>query len=214
MNNLKRIARAILLVAATSLLLGSLAAANAFDVHVTVDTSSISGQSGYLDFSLLPSAFDSQFATAEIQHFGTDGMVSANAPFITGDASGMLPGTLSLDNATFYNDYFQDFTFGNSLSFDLLLDGPALESPDGIASGGSTFTFGMFASDQVTPLLSTSPNGEALDVNVNLDGTASYTTYPAGAGQPSAVQVVPEPASLTLLVSGAFGLLMFRKRNK
>jgi opacity protein-like surface antigen len=214
MNNAMKIIRAILLVAVTSLLLGSLAAADAVSYHVTVNTSSINGQSGYLDFSLLPSAFDSQLATVQVLNFGTDGVVSANPAFLTGDASGMLPGTISLDNATFFNDYFQDFTFGNSLSFDLLLGGPALESPDGVASGGSTFTFGMFANDQVTPLLSTSPNGEALDVNVNLDGTASYTTYPAAAGQPSAVQVVPEPASLTLLVSGAFGLLMFRKRSK
>jgi hypothetical protein len=214
MNNAMKTIRAILLVAATSLLLGGIAAADALTFHVTVNTGSINGQSGYLDFSLLPSAFDSQLATAQVLNFGTDGTVSANAPVLTGDASGMLPGTLTLDNATSYNDYFQDFTFGNSLSFDLLLDGPALESPDGTSTGGSTFTFGMYAGDQVTPLLSTSPNGEALDVNVNLDGTASYITYPAAAGQPSAVQVVPEPASLTLLVSGAFGLLMFRKRSK
>jgi opacity protein-like surface antigen len=213
MKTMIKTMRAILFVAAASLLLGSVAAADALTFHVTVNTSSINGQAGYLDFSLLPSAFDSQLATAEVLNFGTDGTVSANAPFLTGDASGMLPGTISLDNATFFNDYFQDFTFGSNISFDLLLDGPALDSPNGTASGESAFTFGMYADDGITPLLTTSTNGEALDVNVNLDGTAAVTTYPSAPGQPPAVQAVPEPASLTLLVGGAFGLLAFRKRS-
>jgi len=206
---------AILMIAATILLLGGVAAADAVTYHVNVDTSAIDGQSGYVDFSLLPSDFTSQSVTAEVQNFATNGTVSSNSPVLTGDASGLLPGTLTLDNATFFNDYFQDFTFGSALSFDLLLNGPALSAPDGI-SGGSSFTFGMYAPDQITPLLTTSPDGEALRIDVNSDGTTSVTTFDAGDGSGSVVQTaqaVPEPASLTLLLSGALGVLYKRKHR-
>ena len=161
---------------------------------VTVDTSSVAGTAGFLDFTFDPGPFITQSGFATISAFSSDGTLGA--PTITGDVSGTLPPSITLNNDTPFNDYFTAFTFGNSLNFTLGLGGPAVDSPDGTSTSGSTFAFSMFSSDESTPLLTAdSLDGFAFEVDVNLDGTAKLTNFSDATSIAGGVSSVPEPAS-------------------
>jgi hypothetical protein len=90
---------------------------------VDINTSTLTGTQGYLDLQLEPGPSPSNLATAAVTNFTTDGTL-LGAAALTGDASGQLPGSLSFDNATVFNDYFQNLTFGTDISFQVTLNGP------------------------------------------------------------------------------------------
>lgn len=168
-------------------------------VPVTINTSSIAGTNGSLDFNFNPGPLTSQSASLEITGF-TGGTLDGT-PFLTGDATGgPLPGSVVFSNGSAFNDYFQDFTFGSTLSFELLLSGPAVTSPDGTSTSGSTFAFSMYSDSMGTiPTLTTDLNdGFAVTVDINTDGSVSSTDYSSQATV-GAAQAVPEPASFLLL---------------
>ena len=101
--------------------------------------------------------------------------MGADRPALTGDVSGALPTTLTFDNGAGFNDYFEGFTFGSTLLFNVSLFGPALSGPDMTSTSGSTFAFSMFSDQQGTmPVLTTDmTNGFAFTIDINLDGTPS-----------------------------------------
>jgi hypothetical protein len=185
-------------------LLLALSAATALraDIYtVTVNTSSIYGTSGSLDFNFNPGPLLTQAASLQILNFASDGTL-ADSPILTGDVSGGLPGTLTFDNGSGFNDYFEGFTFGNTLAFDVSLYGPALSSPDGTSTSGSTFAFSMFSDAAGTiPVLTTdTTDGFAFIVNVNLDGTTSPTNYSPETQISTSVSATPEPSDIGLSV--------------
>ena len=83
----------------------------------SVDTSSVTGTSGSLDFQFNPGPLVSQAASLEILNLTTDGTFTA-APVLTGEVSGgPLPAPpVTFDNLAPFNDYFQGFTF-DSISY-------------------------------------------------------------------------------------------------
>jgi hypothetical protein len=175
--------------------------------NLTVNTSSISGTAGSLDFNFNPGLLVTQVASLQILNFSSNGTLTGN-PAVIGHASGALPGMLTFDNTTAFNDYFQTFSFGSTLSFDVSLFGPALSSPDGVSTSGSAFAFSMFSDPAGTePVLTTdTTNGFAYVVNINLDGTTVVSNFiPAAA--------MPEPSSMLLLGMGiALMVLRFRRQ--
>jgi hypothetical protein len=185
---------------------------------VTVNTSSISGTAGSLDFNFNPGSV-SQLAQLQILTFSSDGTLAGNCPCITGDVTGQLPSTLTFTNDTGFNDYFDDFTYGTTISFAVSLYGPALSSPDGVSTYGSEFVFSMFSDPLGTvPVLTGNTTfGYAFTVDVNLDGSTTVTNYstqtsvtpmtaPTG---PSGS--VPEPGTLALSAT-ALACLVWRRR--
>lgn len=196
------------------LALGQFASADVITYGVTVDTSSITGTAGSLDLNFNPGPLLAQAANLRILNFTSNGAVSGT-PSITGDVSGILPGTLTFDNGTGFNDYFQAFTFGSNLSFEVMLFGPALTTPNGSAMSGSTFAFSMFSDAAGTiPALTTDlVNGFAATIDVNLDGTTTVTNLSAQTG----INPVPEPSG-AVLIGAAIpligGLLWFRRRQR
>lgn len=181
---------------------------------VTVDTSSISGVSGSLDFNFSPGPLLTQAADLQILNFTSDGTLADCATNVqgfcpTGDVTGALPGPLTFDNGAYFNDYFDGFTYGNSLSFDVMLYGPAIDSPDGVSTSGSAFAFSMFSDAAGTmPALTTDLfDGYAATISINLDGSttvsnSSMQTTITPVGDPDSA---PEPRDLVLT---GIGLIM------
>lgn len=176
---------------------------------VTVDTSSLLGTTGSIDFNFNPGSLVTQAASLQILDFSSDGTL-AGSPALTGDVSGALPGTLTFDNATAFNDYFEGFTYGNVLSFGVSLYGPALASPGG-ATSGSAFAFSMYSDAQGTvPALTTdTTDGFAFTTDVNLDGTTTVTDFSPQTSIAAQTPTVAEPGTLELALAAALAGLFF-----
>lgn len=177
---------------------------------VSVNTSSIAGASGSLDFQFNPGPNTTQAASIEILGFSGGALGS---PTVTGDVTGTLPGAVTIDNGSIFNDYFTGYTFGSALSFDVSLSGPALTSPNGTSSSGSAFAFSMFSDAGGTiPALTNDPNGFAVTIGVNLDGSTTAATSSAQTNVSA-----PEPSTVLLLSLGVGTMLIrrlgFRKHD-
>lgn len=191
-----------------SLLFTALAVASADPITyvVNVNTSSLSGLgTGGIDFQFNPGGTSSP-ASLEIQNFTSDGAL-VGTPSVTGDVTGTLPAMLTFVNDTPFNDYFQNFTFGNSLAFDVIfLPG----APNPLATDGSTFAFSLFSDIAGTvPALTSNPAGFALSIDLNLDGTTTSNIFS------DQVTATPEPNGLVLLGSAlALGLFVAGLRRR
>jgi hypothetical protein len=64
---------------------------------VAVNTSSIAGTAGSLDFNFNPGVFVTQAASLQIVDFTSDG-TPKGSPALTGDVGGVLPMTVTFDN--------------------------------------------------------------------------------------------------------------------
>jgi hypothetical protein len=186
---------------------------------VTVNTSSITGTMGSLDFNFNPGPFMTQAADLQILGFTSDGTLAGACPCITGDVTGQLPATLTFVNDTPFNDYFDDFTYGTTISFEVSIYGPALSSPDGVSTSGSTLAFSMFSDPAgMTPVLTSDTiDGFAFTVNVNLDGSTTVTNYSAQTSVtpmtgPPGPSGVPEPGTLALSATALVCLALFGRR--
>jgi hypothetical protein len=179
---------------------------------VSVNTSSINGTAGSLDFNFNPGTFVTQSASLQILNFSSDGAL-AGSPVVTGDVIGTLPGTLTFDNGTALNDYFEGFTFGTVLKFDVSLYGPALSSPDGTSTSGSSFAFSMFSDPAgATPALTSDlVDGIALAINVNLDGSTTFTNFSSQTIVEAAGVTVPEPGGLAEVLLLFLGMIFARR---
>jgi hypothetical protein len=146
--------------------------------NVSVKTASISGTMGSLDFNFNPGPLVSQAASLQILSF-TGGALAGACPCGTGDVTGQLPGPLTFDNGTGFNDYFHGFTYGAGLSFNVRLYGPAVNTPDGVSTSGSQFAFSMFSDAAGTvPVLTTdTTHGFAFTIDVNLDGSTTVDNF-------------------------------------
>ena len=205
--------RSLFLIALAALAWTSTALAGPITLAVTVNTSPISGTAGSLDWNFNPGPTSSQAASVTVTGFTSSGTLAANCPCATGDVSGTLPSTLTFDNGTAFNDYFEGITFGSELSFTLHFFGPALVSPNGTVASGSTFAFSLFSDAAgTTPALTTDGlNGFALTVDVNLDGSTSITNF---SSQTSVEIVTPEPGTLMIAALGLTALGLGSSRRK
>ncbi len=192
------------------LALGTAAQAQA-RYQVTVNTSTLKTTPGGLDFQFNPGGSAASAATVQITNFVTDGtLVGASAD--SGGGTGTLPGNLAISNNPGTNEVFQGFTFGSALSFAVVFSNPA---PTTV---GSLFAFTLFDSAG-NSLLSNNPDGSALDISVNLDGSLTPQPAPPGAnGLTVTAAPVPEASSTVslglLLALGAGGLAVAARRKR
>jgi MYXO-CTERM domain-containing protein len=163
--------------------------------HVAIDTTSLSGQTGYLDFLYL--ALDNADpAQATLTHFAGDFDVDT-ASFTFGGASGAAGSAVTLASGNGGSEFGQLARLAGRFSFDL-----SFGAPSGTGTGAGVFAGTMFS----VALLD--------DALHYLGGTGDLVTISLQPGQPDAisadaslasVNAVPEPSSAWL---GAAGLLL------
>ena len=192
------------------------AASSAFaslSYDVTVNTSTLAGQSGYL--YLQYEGINAVASTATVSSFTTNGVLGAQDTLdvVNGSAvSGTLPGSVVFANTNGINDYNHAITFGNSLSFLVSF----ASTPGAPAGGASTFSLGLFA-DALggTPLLNTNPAnpnlaGTVALINLNNDGSTSALSLDST----TTATPTPIPAAAWLLGSGLMGLVGMKRRKQ
>jgi hypothetical protein len=173
--------------------------ANADVVYqISVNTSSITGTPGSVDINFNPGPSSTQAALVQISGFSSDGMLAENCPCGTGDVSGQLTGIVTIGNSTGFNDYFDGFLYGTILVFDVTFSGPAITTPDGTSTSGSSLVFSMFSDPAGTiPALTTDAvNGFALRTDLNPDGTVTLINFSPQITITAPASPVPEPSTL------------------
>src|SRR5581483_1919456 len=204
----------------------SLAIAAPFTTPVTIDTSTIATQYGYLDLQFNPAVVSGQqSATATVTNItggtdtnpsdsnnGTIGSVTVNpaqpAPLTPATTIGF---DTSSDSSP--NDYTEDQTFGSQLTFNVALGGPQIESANG-NGGGTTFYISILDGSFNSLLPTSDPNGYLGYITIDQNGNVTthsesadltFTQGTSGGGS------VPEPSSMFLLTAGGLGLWTFTR---
>jgi hypothetical protein len=222
---LRRACWPLLLTLAVLSILGppNRASAGRIVFSVSVDTSAIVGQQGFLDLQFNPGGAGALPTTATVTNFTTDATLLASLNGTTagtdGDATGTLPGTLTINNTFILNDVFQPVTYGSVVDFTVTLSGQGVDQPNP-ALPGSAFALTLYASDFATPLLTTDPSGSVATINLNPNGSTTALTFPATPGGSAAATVtpatpppsVPEPSTLSLALLGSAVCWVLRRR--
>lgn len=169
--------------------------ASAQSYRVTVDTSALASTEGYLNFQFNPADLGAPAAEASIlQWLGSTTLL--DAPLIEGNVTGSLPGAVTMNNGTAFNDYFHAVQFGEAFSFVVEFSGNV--SPSLL---GTSFALALYAADGATPLLTDDISGSLVRFELSSAGIDFLSNS-------SAVQVtpVPLPAAAWLLLSGMAAL--------
>jgi hypothetical protein len=170
-------------------------------IQVTIDTSAFSGAAATLAFDFI----DGGPPANSVAIFGlaTDGTLGTNLAI--GGATGSLPGTVVLDDSSFFNEYQQNVTLGTFVTF-------LFEPTTNAANPGSLpDAFSVFLLDAATgqSLVATSdPTGSDALLIYNVGAANPITVYSTDVLSQPFVSALAVPAlSPPLLVVAALALL-------
>jgi hypothetical protein len=181
---------------------------------VTINTSALSGTDATLAFDFIAGGSFSNIAT--ISDFLTSGSAGTNGPN-SGSVSGALPGTVTLSDASFFNEFLQSITLGSRISFEL---SATTHAPTGGALPDTFSFFILNPAASFSLLTTTDPTGADSLFSLQIDGSpngivASYSATPAVSVTLTPVGTsnsVPEPSALGLMIFGLLGAV-FRRRS-
>jgi hypothetical protein len=192
---------AALIVVCLALAPSSVRADIVYQVHGDLSALS-SGTSIILDFQFNPGGGTYDPATATVTGF-TSLNLSLGAATPSGGGSGALPGSLTLVNATGFNEVFQAATVGADVSFafNLTLVGPAINSPSSGVDSGTSFGLGVLDSN-FNPFPVFGSNDPVLRIDISarnpVPDVSTVITPPISIAQAS----VPEPSSVAMFLTG------------
>ena len=153
-------------------------------IHVSINTSSLNGVQGAVEFQYGSFAGDAP-GNAIVSNF-TGGTI-VGVPDTVGNVSGTIsPGPLVLGNIPGLNDALQDFNFGNNLAFDVNLTGTGTFA----VSLWNGRIAAILANGNANQLFQADPSGATLLVSVDRGHVGGITASPQ-----VQAQVVPEPTS-------------------
>ena len=172
---------------------------------LSVDTSSLVGTTGSIDFQFNPGPNTVESASVAIRGF--QGATFTSDGQTGGVTGGPLPNQLSIANSGVLNEDLEDLTFTRTLLFTLDFSGIAINNPTSQKpQSGSTFTVGLFSDPNATIPSLIDPGGVVFRADIIPGG--QFTTV---LDSPQA-SIIPEPAHLPLVLLVALGLLRFRKK--
>jgi len=183
---------------------------------ISIDTTSLVGLGSIVAFDFVAGG-GTQTNGISISDFASNGTLipaSTSGAVNSGSVSGALPNTVSLTNASFFNEYQQGMTLGSTLSFQL---DATTNAP---TAGSLPDTFSLFLLDPTatTSLPTTDPTGANSLFTLQIDGSANGILSLYSSSVPSApvtvtAAPVPLPAGLPLLLSGLWGLSLWGIRK-
>jgi hypothetical protein len=172
------------------------------DFEVVVNTSSLAGTTGSIDFQFNPGPGATQLGSMTIFNIFENGGSFAGLQQDFGSVSGgPVPNPLSFTSATADNEDFETFKFGPSLIFSVDLGGAAVDAPTGLSTASITGYFSIYSNTAGTiPALGSNPMGIAAEFIISPAGVISTELLSP------AVNITPEPGSLWL-VGGVLALM-------
>lgn len=173
--------------------------------YVNVDTSTLAGQSGWLDFQFNPADAFVPAASATIMSFSSTGLMQP-IPASTGDVSGSLDGTLTLGNSQDFNDWLHGVTFGTAISFRVDINVPAPNA----SGSGSAFSLSLY-DGSYNSLLADPDWGASLVINASDTGMMNVLAQAPSVSL--SASPVPEPGMAASLLAG-LGLVGFAVRRR
>lgn len=169
--------------------------AHADTFQVSVNTTLLAGTTGSLAFDFIDGGPPSNSVT--IFAFSSNGVLGS--PTLTGDAAGSLPGTVTLGDSSFFNEYLTDFKFGATLSFSLSMT----DVSPGSGSLPDEFSFYLLDSSAANSVVTTTdPTGANALFAAGSDGSLSvYSSARETTTVTPSVSSIPEPSSLALVAA-------------
>ncbi len=214
-------ASALPAIAATLCTLCFYAPARAQVYDVTLDTSSLLGTGSTLTFDLI-SGGGTQSNTTSILDFSTDGTLLPGG-VNSGSVSGALPGTVILNNASFFNELQQGITLGSTISLQV---NATTNAP---SSGSLPDTLSVFLLDPTASyslINTTDPTGANSLLTLQIDGTpsgsvAGYSgssptipvTINAAGTHPTAAPEIDSSSAVSAITLLVGGLCVLRGRR-
>lgn len=184
-------------------------------LQVSVNTTPLAGVQAQLAFDFIDGGPPASDNTVILSSFVTDGTLGAVSP--SGGVAGTFPGTVTLTDPTFFNEYLTNITLGTAFSFQL----SATTNGPGLGSLPDAFSLTILDPTTGLPLFSTTdPTGGNTLLLLNIDGspTGSLNIYGAPGNQAvvttALVSSVPEPNTLRLIGVGIAGVLLLLRKKK
>ena len=198
-------------IASLALTLGlASGAAQAVTFGVDIDTRSLAGTTGSVDFQWNLGAVDPALA-ASVFSFSSGSTLTSAPVLLSGDVSGaLLSGTpLNFAGGAPFNYVYQDLTFGAAIHFLLTL--PDSAPAQAASNNASAFFVSVLNANQASALATSSADGTALAFTLAPGAAPTVQAY-TDTGVVS-VSVVPEPSTVALLLAGLVGIAGLRGRG-